>query len=66
MITVYLTTCFLLASKFDEIDDKLVFISDVQKYYKSIDLDARLSTGPVKQNLIPTYNDIVECERQIM
>lgn len=48
MITVFLTTCFLLASKFDEIDDKLVFINDVQKYYRSIDLDSRLGTGPVK------------------
>lgn len=29
----YMVTCFLIASKYDEIDDRLVFINDVQKYY---------------------------------
>lgn len=32
-ITIVLTTCFLIASKYDEIDDHLVFINDVQRYY---------------------------------
>jgi hypothetical protein len=32
-VTIYLTTCFLIASKYDEIDDNLVFINDIQKYY---------------------------------
>lgn len=64
--SIFVTTIFLLASKFDEIDDRLVFIQDVQKYYKSIDLDSRHSSGNIKMNLIPTYNDIVECERQLM
>jgi len=27
--TVFLTTCFLIASKYDEIDDRLVFINDI-------------------------------------
>jgi hypothetical protein len=31
-----LTTCFLIASKYDEIDDHLVFINDVQRYYQRI------------------------------
>ena len=33
IIAIFVTTCFLIASKYDEIDDKLVFIEDVQKYY---------------------------------
>ena len=28
-MTIVLTTCFLIASKYDEIDDHLVFINDV-------------------------------------
>jgi hypothetical protein len=28
-VTIVLTTCFLIASKYDEIDDHLVFINDV-------------------------------------
>jgi hypothetical protein len=32
-VTIILTTCFLIASKYDEIDDHLVFINDVQRYY---------------------------------
>lgn len=33
IVTIFLTTCFLIASKYDEIDDHLVFINDVQRYY---------------------------------
>lgn len=29
IVTIILTTCFLIASKYDEIDDQLVFINDV-------------------------------------
>ena len=53
-----LTTCFLIASKYDEIDDQLVFINDVQKYY------ARL--GQTANNWSPTYTDVVETERMLM
>jgi len=28
-VSIVLTTCFLIASKYDEIDDQLVFINDV-------------------------------------
>jgi hypothetical protein len=34
-VSIYLTTCFLIASKYDEIDDQLVFINDVKKYYQT-------------------------------
>jgi hypothetical protein len=35
-LSIFTTTCFLIASKYDEIDDQLVFINDVQKYYEKI------------------------------
>jgi hypothetical protein len=55
-ISIYLTTCFLIASKLDEIDDKLVFINDVQKYYKT--------TKFAKE--MPSWTDVVETERHLM
>jgi hypothetical protein len=33
ILSIHLTTIFLISSKFYEIDDKLVFIKDVQHYY---------------------------------
>jgi len=57
IISIYLTTCFLIASKYDEIDDQLVFINDVKKYYQS---------KHQYQSLIPTYTEIVETERHLM
>lgn len=59
VLTVYLTTCFLVASKYDEIDDRLVFINDVQSYYKK-HLTQKSMGG------VPTYNEIVECERLLL
>mmetsp|Transcript_3 Transcript_3/g.4 ORF Transcript_3/g.4 Transcript_3/m.4 type:complete len:510 (-) Transcript_3:465-1994(-) len=50
-------TCFLIASKYDEIDDHLVFINDVQKYYVRV-----LREAP----LLPTWADVVETERMLM
>ena len=46
----------MIASKLDEIDDKLVFISDVQGYYKSTQYS----------KVMPTWTDVVETERHIM
>lgn len=60
IVTVYLTTCFLVASKYDEIDDRLVFINDVQSYYKK-------QTGTLKSmGGSPSYDEIVECERRLL
>ena len=36
ILSIFLTTCFLIASKYDEIDDQLVFINDVQRYYNRL------------------------------
>jgi hypothetical protein len=54
--SIFLTTCFLIASKLDEIDDRLVFISDVQKYYRSTKY----------ASVMPTWTDVVETERHLM
>jgi len=55
-MSVFLTTCFLIASKLDEIDDKLVFVSDVQGYYRSTQYS----------KVMPMWTDVVETERHIM
>ena len=74
-LNLILTTCFILASKFDEIDDQLVFIKDIQSYYRSIDLDSRIYKEDSSDNqnkrqrrisAIPSYNEIVDCERHIL
>ena len=54
-VNIVVTTCFLIASKYDEIDDQLVFINDTQKYYQR-------SGNPS----VPTWTDIVETERMLM
>jgi hypothetical protein len=46
----------LIASKLDEIDDRLVFVSDVQKYFKT--------TKYLK--VMPSWSDVVETERHLM
>ena len=73
-LNLIMTTCFILASKFDEIDDQLVFIKDIQSYYRSIDLDSRiykddnenLNKRQRRISAIPSYNEIVDCERHIL
>jgi len=54
-VNLILTTCFLTASKYDEIDDQLVFINDVQKYYNRYD-----------SNHNHSWTEIVETERMLM
>ena len=73
-LNLILTTGFILASKFDEIDDQLVFIKDIQSYFKSIDLDSRIykdegdnfNKRQRRISAIPSYNEIVDCERHIL
>jgi hypothetical protein len=55
-ISIFLTTFFLIASKLDEIDDRLVFVSDVQEYFKT--------TKYLK--VMPSWSDVVETERHLM
>lgn len=55
IVTLLMVTCFLIASKYDEIDDQLVFINDVQKYFNRAGLAN-----------CPTWTEIVETERMLM
>ena len=54
--SIFVSTCFLIASKYDEIDDRLVFIDDIKSYLKTTKY----------KNEIPTYTDIVETERMLL
>lgn len=56
--SVYLVTCFLIASKYDEIDDQLVFINDIQKHLER--------TLGMARSDVPSYEKIVECERELL
>lgn len=55
-LSIFLCTCFLIASKLDEIDDRLVFVSDVQKYLKSTK----------HAQVMPSWSEVVETERHLM
>lgn len=55
IVNVVMVTCFLIASKYDEIDDQLVFINDVQKYHYKLGLPNS-----------PTWPEVVETERMLM
>ena len=61
VFSVFSVTCFLIASKYDEIDDRLVFINDVKTFFNSSQGVASLGKVP-----IPSWNDIVECERLLL
>jgi hypothetical protein len=56
-VNTVMITCFLVASKLEELDDRLVFIDDVQTYY------SKESRYPY---LAPTWTEIVENERMLM
>lgn len=50
-------TCFLIASKHDELDENIPLIKDLTRYYCRV-LPTSVST--------PTFDEIVECERSLM
>lgn len=56
-VNLVLSTCFMVASKYEEVDDRLVFIGDIQNFY----------VRELKQQIIsPTWEDMVEMERRLM
>jgi len=61
VLSIFSTTCFLIASKYDEIDDHLVFINDVKTYFASS--RAMNVIGSVSMG---SWKDIVECERMLL
>jgi hypothetical protein len=54
---LYTLTCFLIASKHDELDENIPLIKDLTRYYCRV-LPTSVST--------PTFDEIVECERSLM
>ena len=55
--TLIQITCFLIASKFDELDENIPLIKDLIRYF----------TRSLPTNMpTPSHNEVVECERVIM
>lgn len=50
-------TCFLIASKHDELDENIPLIKDLTRYFCRV-LPTSVPT--------PTFDEIVECERMLM
>jgi hypothetical protein len=50
-------TCLLIASKYDELDENIPLIRDLQRYYTRV-----LPTSVV----IPSFDEIIESERELM
>jgi len=50
-------TIFLIASKYDELDENIPMIKDLIRYYSRF-MPVNVPT--------PTFTQIVECERQVM
>ena len=61
-VILHQTTCLLVASKYDEIDDNITAIRDLRVYVKK-QLE---SQNKRDSSLIPTYDQIVACEKKIL
>eukprot|EP00350_Pseudokeronopsis_sp_OXSARD2_P005090 CAMPEP_0170542442 /NCGR_PEP_ID=MMETSP0211-20121228/1861_1 /TAXON_ID=311385 /ORGANISM="Pseudokeronopsis sp., Strain OXSARD2" /LENGTH=144 /DNA_ID=CAMNT_0010845501 /DNA_START=401 /DNA_END=835 /DNA_ORIENTATION=+ len=55
---LYTFTCFLIASKFDELDKNIPFATNLQQFFYQM---TKKDGFPQ-----PSYNDIIECERNLM
>jgi hypothetical protein len=56
-MALYELTCFLIASKFEELDENITLIKDLIRYF------TRILPNSVAS---PTFIDVVECERELM
>lgn len=59
-LTLYQLTCVLLAAKYDELDENIPLIRDLQRHY------GRLLTGAGASDHTPTFEEVIECERNLM
>ncbi len=55
--TKFLLTTFMIASKYDELDDNIPLIKELQRYF---------TRTLHHSQQVPTFDDIVECERLLM
>lgn len=56
-LTLHTLTAFLMASKYDELDDNIPLIKELQRFFGRI--------IPPNQPL-PTFQEVVECERTMI
>jgi hypothetical protein len=61
-VILHQATCLLVASKYDEIDDNITAIKDLRVYVKK-QLE---SQNKRESSLIPTFDQIVACEKKIL
>lgn len=57
-LALYTATCFIIAAKYDELDENIPLISDLQRYYTIKVLPAQIEA--------PTPEEVIECERLLM
>jgi hypothetical protein len=57
-LALYTATCMLMAAKYDELDENIPLISDLQRYYTIKVLPSQIEA--------PTPEEVVECERVLM
>lgn len=57
LMALYECTCFMIASKYEELDENITLIKDLIRYFTRI---LPNSVAP------PTFNEVVECERELM
>lgn len=57
-LALYTATCFIIAAKYDELDENIPLISDLQRYYTIKVLPPQIPA--------PSYDEVIECERTLM
>ena len=62
LVILHQVTSLLVASKYDEVDDNITAIRDLRAYVQS----QLNQLGKKDPTLVPSYNDVIECERNIL
>jgi Cyclin, N-terminal domain len=57
-LSLFTTTCYLIAAKYDELDENIPLASDLQRYYTIKVLPPQIPA--------PTPDEVIECERYLM
>jgi hypothetical protein len=57
-LSLFTTTCYLIAAKYDELDENIPLASDLQRYYTIKVLPPQIPA--------PTPEEVIECERYLM
>jgi hypothetical protein len=57
-LSLFTTTCYLIAAKYDELDENIPLASDLQRYYTIKVLPPQIPA--------PAPEEVIECERYLM